>query len=171
MKIKEILIENVKIPPKPGTLPIPPNTVRRFHVTNSKNYDSILTHGLTMQHQRVIDGTKYIYSWNNYPRAVAFSKASDNPGKFLLMSNHAIIVEFYDDKNNYNDNNDAGRTNHDIKPEQILAIHQLWSTIYHLVKDGEVTIDQVKSGSKIEPQMKIVLDIINKENGGKNEIS
>ena len=153
--------ESVEIPPEPGTVPIPPNTVRRFHVTSLKNCDNITTHGLTMEYARNIDGTKGIYSWNNYPRAVAFSKASSNPGKFLLMGNHAIIVEFFDDERNYN-NDEAGRTNCDINPNQIIAIHKLWHTLYYLVKNNQMSIDRLRSGVKSEPQVQLALDALEK---------
>jgi|GEM_PF-5437579 len=143
---------------KPNTLPIPEGTVRRFHVTNEKNIESIRQNGLTMQHTKGIEGPRAIYSWKTWEAAKDYGGTSP-------------IVEFYHPENAYDSNPYA--TYMEVTPDQILAIHEDWHEHYRYFKKHPGAYEDTKLWKDLDkfPDYKravqqIDLETLNNESRG-----
>lgn len=118
------------VPPLPGKAPIPSGTVRRFHVTRA-HPDVIRREGLRMSAAKGIEGPRAIYGWNNYKDAYHYSGGGDAP-----------IVEYYITKQDAEYHPVA--VQHDIPPQQIVAIHEKWHDIYRYAVAEHLTPEDLK---------------------------
>lgn len=118
------------IPPLPGKSPIPPNTVRRFHVTRA-NPDVIRREGLRMSAAKGIEGPRAIYGWSTYKDAYHYSGGGEAP-----------IVEYYISKQDAEYHPTA--VAHDISPRDIVAIHEKWHDIYRYAVAEHLTSDDLR---------------------------
>lgn len=101
---------------KPGTAPLPPGTVRRFHYTDdAESLKSIAKHGLLLDHSR---------SWKyGDPKAIWSSprQISDKPQIEFWEYPENLISDTYQFRN--------------VLPNQILAVHDDWHDLYwHLIE-------------------------------------
>ena len=108
------------IPPKPGTSPIPPGHIRLYHQTESGNIDSILKHGL----QRSYSKGKSVGD-----PSVIWASAEPYSGSF---SNNTTVE--------FSLPNDRFRPPYyvlidSVPPESILAIHEDW----HMLARGLIS--------------------------------
>jgi hypothetical protein len=95
------------LPPEPGTAPIPEGHTRYYHQTGEENIPSIREHGLLFDKAKGIEGPKGIWA----SHAPFYGDARDSPTvEFHLPKDHGHIVALQ----------------HDVVPEQILAIHEPW---------------------------------------------
>src|SRR4051812_4851209 len=82
---------------------IPDGMVRRFHVTDPKNIDSIRRFGLSSRYAK---GSLSVYSWPSYEQAESYTDGSK------------AIVEFFHDPANYE--NHPYATYKRVPPENII---------------------------------------------------
>jgi len=97
-----------KLPPEPGTTPIPADHVRLYHQTNEKNLGAIKHQGLQFAKARGIEGPRGIYA--------------DEKG-FYGKPERTPTVEFHVHKDRWHP---PFVTGDDVKPHEIIAIHHPW---------------------------------------------
>ncbi len=118
-------------PGRPGTAKIPAGRLRRFHVTDPRNEESIRSGGLKYANAKGVEGPKAIYSWDNPRDAQSYA------------GQHGSIVEFHDDPKHYESNPTGTTTN--VPPENIVAIHQPWHEQYHYAKENDLSPAEVRA--------------------------
>jgi ribosomal protein S18 acetylase RimI-like enzyme/8-oxo-dGTP pyrophosphatase MutT (NUDIX family) len=154
-----------KLPPEPGTTPIPAGAIRCFHYTDPKNLDSIRQHGLLKSKGR---GDDLSYSG---PSAGVW--ASTTTPRYEDLSQRPY-VEFYAMPNELSHNAayprpeedgtawGAAREHYvimagDVPPDHILAIHEPWHlhAKYYLENEDEINpadlSEETASSSWISP--------------------
>jgi len=120
------------IPDLPGTKKIPPGMVRRFHVTQKENLESILMNGL--ESHQCIEGPKGVYSWSKWEDAVRYAG-----GFNALFNNASMIVEFFDNPENYKWHTQINAGS--IPSSQIIDMHLPW---HELAREGNEFLEDVK---------------------------
>lgn len=119
------------VPPEPGQSPIPPGTVRMYHVTPLDNLDSILRNGLTLDNAR---GTTY-----GEPNLIWFSNNTDywNPyhGRSVMLE-VAIPTSVIEEAGFALIGGPGGNmgTPFDIPSDWIVAVHEPWHGHYRYVE-------------------------------------
>jgi len=131
MKIFKLSQEVIEIPPEPNAQTIPSGTIRRFHVTNPENIESIRSNGLQMKNAKGIEGPRAIYSWKTWDAAREYAGGDDY-----------AIVEFYHPKDAYNSHPYA--THLEVPPENILGIHERWHELYREMLSDKEFYDNIK---------------------------
>jgi hypothetical protein len=114
MKITDIITESSnqsstldQLPAKPGTVPIPPGTVRLYHQTSEEALQSIMKTGLTISHAQGIEGPRAIYA----SETGFYGKPDSRP-----------TLEFYVAREYW----ENPFVLEDVPPEQMIAAHFPW---------------------------------------------
>jgi hypothetical protein len=110
-KFIESFDKEIKIPPRPGTAPIPPGYIRLYHQTSHENVDSIRKNGLQKSHSRGKDLKEPIVIW-----------ASTEP--YYGNIEGTATIEFSIPREQFRLPYYVLRDN--ILPEEIIAIHEGW---------------------------------------------
>ncbi len=115
-----------------GTHPIPEGHIRAFHYTRG-DVDSIKKHGLKLDHARghTYGEPNMIWGSSNQPdhhhNVVEFHIPHNDPG--IALGGH-----FQQDHTNWNKGVNHVGMRRDIKPHEILAVHEPWHQQYHYIK-------------------------------------
>ncbi len=116
---------------KPGTAPLPPGTVRRFHYTDDEeSLKSIAKNGLLVERSK---------SWKyGDPKAIWSSprQISDKPQIEFWEYPENIISNIYQFKN--------------VLPNQILALHEPWHELYWLLIEDHSPEEIISKLEKLE---------------------
>jgi hypothetical protein len=147
---REAINAEDELPPKPGTAPIPKGHIRLFHYTDAKNLPSIREHGLLESHARGDSGD------GNLRDPSAGVWASTHPPKDgHIVEFHAHPDEISDRAESphrhtaeeFQENNHHVIMRGDVKPEQIVAIHEPWHGHAHYILDSEDLLAATKRGA------------------------
>jgi hypothetical protein len=111
------------IPPAPGTAPIPEGHIRYYHQTGEENLPSIREHGLLFAKAKGIEGPKGVW-------------ASHRP--FYGDATQSATVEFHLPK----DEGHIVSLQHDVTPDQILAIHEPWHEHVRYATEQEPSVGE-----------------------------
>ncbi len=168
------------VPPLPGETPIPPGTVRLFHITPLQNAEAISEHGLTRSTAR---GESYGEPNQIWASSGVRSQQAQRVTDGGLMDSQFAVVEFWAPP----DQLDIGHWEKpedlearasdvtfygDVSPEQIIAVHEPWHAAYRYlseyandVRKGEYdwaaldnsnyarAIEKIKNGKDFTPSL------------------
>lgn len=127
------MLENLRpaswrLPPEPGTAPIPAGHVRLYHQTNPENLGSIKHHGISLDRARGIEGPRAIYA--------------DEKG-FYGSPGDVPTVEFHVPAELW----DRPFVKADVvPPENILGVHRRWHSTARYIEEDPKIIQRVLSG-------------------------
>lgn len=153
-----------ELPPAPGTTPIPRDHIRLYHYTDASAAD-IREHGLLLNKAK---GETYgepnmVWASAQQPQGgrtfAEFHIAMDDPrfaiGEPMRIRNDSTYAgKFVDDKGNaynvspkdYEKNGSNVAFRADIKPDEIVAVHEPWMEHARYFKDNPTAADDAKSG-------------------------
>ena len=117
-----------KLPPEPGTAPIPKDHVRLYHQTGEENLGAIKHQGLQFAKARGIEGPRGIYA----DEKGFYGKPGDKP-----------TVEFHVHKSRWHP---PFVTGEDVKPHEIIAVHRPWHRLARHTEDDPKTVHNIVSG-------------------------
>lgn len=116
-----------KLPPEPGTAPIPPDHVRLYHQTDASNLGAIKHQGILFSKARGIEGPKAIWA--------------DETG-FYGDPKHTPTVEFHVHKDRWR----KPWVHGDVAPHEIIAVHRGWHNTARYIEKHEDGIRRVLAG-------------------------
>ncbi len=116
------------IPPTPESSPVPDGYVRRFHVTNPDNAESIRQGGLRMHRAKGIEGPKAVYGWPTYEQAKRYAGGTGS-----------AIVEYVIPKDQA-DRNPVASVG-DVGPKDILGVHEDWHDLARSAIEDPSNVD------------------------------
>ena len=117
---------------KPGELPVPEGMSRRFHYTKTDDLDALRNEGL-----RVDKSVSHLYG---DPKGVWSSPNFPNWYK--------PVVEFWEDPTNIISDTYQFK---DVKPHQIMTIHEPWHEIYRYAKEHFTLDEAIRRIQKLMP--------------------
>ena len=117
-----------KLPPEPGTTPIPKDHVRLYHQTSSENLGAIKHQGINFSHAKGIEGPKAIYA----SETGFYGKPHERP-----------TVEFHVHKDRWHDPFVLGG---DVKPYEIIGVHKPWHKHAHYLEKRPHQIKRTLAG-------------------------
>jgi 8-oxo-dGTP diphosphatase len=152
-----------QVPPEPGATPIPRDHIRLWHYTPGENADSIREHG-------ILRNRAHSDAMNDDPSEPSYGvwASTRKPDDMLHSDSHAAVVEFHAHPDEISGQAEspwqhttpearqewAKGYHHvimrgDVKPSQIVHVHQGWEHAYHYMKN-----DDPKSYGWIRDDMK-----------------
>lgn len=117
-----------RLPPAPGTAPIPHDHVRLYHQTHADNLGSIKRHGIRLANAKGVEGPKGIYADDR-----GFYGAPDR--------NHT--VEFHVHKSRWDRPFVRGG---DVHPHSIVAVHKPWHAHARYADKNPDVRDSIRRG-------------------------
>jgi len=117
-----------KLPPEPGTVPIPKGHVRLYHQTSEENLGAIKHQGLKFSKARGFEGPRAIYA----DEKGFYGKPGDKP-----------TVEFHVHKDRWHP---PFVTGEDVKPHEIIAVHRPWHDRARYAERDPRLIKQIVAG-------------------------
>lgn len=145
-------VESTKIPPEPGTIPLPSGYVRVFHYTKpgtEEGEGDLLCHQMAERIRK--QGININFSrGESYgePKVVWVSATKPHNGKVFAE----MFIKIDDPRWGPHWRNKGPSTNGDaylvdsIRPEEIIAVHEPWHTKYHYIKNNPEVERQVLDG-------------------------
>lgn len=135
LSVKQFIKESVdlKLPPKPGTAPIPEGHVRLYHQTVESSLPTIEKEGIKLSKARGIEGPKGIWA----------SKPNKNGEGFYGHPKNEPTVEFSVPEEEWKKSFPA--LQRDIEPHEIIGVHYPWHNIVRYMHKNNM-IDGVKKG-------------------------
>ena len=118
------------LPPAPGTAPIPEGHTRYYHQTGAENIPSIREHGLLHSKAKGIEGPKGVW--------VSHKPFYGEGGR------GTATVEMHLPK----DEGHIASLQHDVTPDQILAIHEDWHDKARYVENEPSVKESVLAGNE-----------------------
>lgn len=116
-----------KLPPPPGTAPIPADHVRLYHQTSAKNLGAIKHQGILFDKARGIEGPRAIWA----DEKGFYGDPKDTP-----------TVEFHVHKDRWKKPWVMG----DVTPDEIIAVHRNWHQRARYIENHPNAIQQVLDG-------------------------
>ncbi len=134
LSFKEFIKESVdlKLPPEPGTAPVPEGHVRLYHQTGEHNLPSIEKEGIKLSSAKGIEGPKGIWA----------SEPKDGKG-FYGHPKDEPTVEFSVPEEEWKKSHPS--LQRDIQPHEIIGIHYPWHDAVRYMHKNNM-IDRVKKG-------------------------
>jgi hypothetical protein len=123
------LVRHFKLPPEPGTRPIPPGHVRLYHQTTEANAKAIEKNGLTIAHAKGVEGPRAIYA----SETGFYGKPSDRP-----------TIEFHVPRDKWQ----SPFVLQDVPRSAIIARHLPWhqQARYLMARGNEESLSEVRRG-------------------------
>jgi GNAT superfamily N-acetyltransferase len=141
-----------EVPPPVGESPIPKGAVRLYHSTWERHAPSIREHGLLQEHARGDSGAGFgneasagIWATTHNPLGDHEKRGPDTQGEGLTAEffahPHEISTRaespWHEDPETWaNDREHHVIMANDIKPRQIVALHQPWHSAYRYIKEN-----------------------------------
>ena len=131
MRYAEVIREAIdwRLPPAPGTAPIPDGDVRLYHQTSEANLGSIKHNGIQLRHARGFEGPKAIYA--------------DERG-FYGKPGDLATVEFHVPRERWDRPFVVG----DVAPEEIIAVHRPWHRSARYIERNPKLIADILAGKR-----------------------
>lgn len=118
-----------------GEIAIPEGYTRMYHQTNPDNVESIEQNGLLLNRSRGKSVGDPIGVW-----------ATTDPEGFYGKQGDLATVEFKIPTKEYETLHGGSLIQHDISPEDIIAIHEPWKDSVNFMARSPETINDVKAG-------------------------
>ena len=152
MKIYHIAQSKIEVPPEMGVLPVPDNNIRLFHFTRG-NIEDIRKNGLLISQAQ---GSKY-----GEPDMIW---GSTSLNEYKEMASYKNIIEFsvpvqdigfpkqygQEDIDKLNSGSHHVGIFRDIRPNEILAIHEPWHSHYRYMEKDKELLKEVINGEHDE---------------------
>lgn len=117
-----------RLPPAPGTTPIPDGHIRLYHQTGEQNLGAIKHQGIQLSHAQGIEGPRAIYA---DPEGF-YGKPADKP-----------TVEFHVPRERWDPPFVTGTS---VAPQAIIAIHRPWHRTARYIEGRPELIQEILAG-------------------------